>query len=431
MGAPRILTCLGALFMFLQPLAAAFLSPLAPAPEWSRLDDYQRTLTRTEFLRLLNNVYSPDGGFLKFCQLGDDRLILFSDTARRQPLFTFYFAEDENGLHPRPVHYAPERKPAVTAATEGKPLSGIHICLDPGHIGGEWSRLEERYFKLGNDAPVEEAELNWITCKLIEKQLLALGARVSWAKPHNEPATSQRPGDLRDTAIQSLAEHSPRPLDSIDPVKLRRFVDDRANILFYRSAEIYARGKKVERLAPDLTLCIHYNAESWGNPDNPQLVARSRLVAFVCGAFAESELYYDDQKFNLLCKLLANTAPLERRGAECIQQEMLNRFKMSAEEYPGWNMVRKIGPVPGVFARNLLASRIYPGPVVFVEGPFMNARDAYSRLIAGDYEGTRQIDGVEQISIYREYADAVVAGLLKYCAQKMEDSVLQTSCLRK
>ena len=39
---------------------------------------------------------------------------------------------------------------------------------------------------------------------------------------------------------------------------------------------------------------------------------------------------------------------------------------------------------------------IYHGPVIYCEGPYMNARDAYYRIIAGDYLGMRTIQGPER-----------------------------------
>jgi hypothetical protein len=36
--------------------------------------------------------------------------------------------------------------------------------------------------------------------------------------------------------------------------------------LFYRVSEIHARAKKVNNtIKPDLVLCLHYNAEAWGD----------------------------------------------------------------------------------------------------------------------------------------------------------------------
>jgi hypothetical protein len=44
----------------------------------------------------------------------------------------------------------------------------------------------------------------------------------------------------------------------------------------------------------------------------------------------------------------------------------------------------------------------------------MNSNDAFARIQAGDYEGMRPISGVERKSIFREYADGVVDGLVQY-----------------
>src|SRR4029077_10569199 len=56
----------------------------------------------------------------------------------------------------------------------------------------------------------------------------------------------------------------------------------------------------------------------------------------------------------------------------------------------------------------------YRCPVVYCEPYVMNSKDAFARIQAGDYEGTRTINGIERKSIYREYADSVVDGLVDY-----------------
>jgi hypothetical protein len=76
--------------------------------------------------------------------------------------------------------------------------------------------------------------------------------------------------------------------------------------------------------------------------------------------------------------------------------------------------VHHVTDVPSVYVRDLIANRIYHGPVIYCEGPYMNARDAYYRIIAGDYLGLRAIQGQSVPSIYRDYAAAVERGVLKY-----------------
>ena len=65
-----------------------------------------------------------------------------------------------------------------------------------------------------------------------------------------------------------------------------------------------------------------------------------------------------------------------------------------------------------------LANRLYHGPVIYCEGPYMNARDAYYRIIAGDYLGMRTIQGQSVPSIYRQYAESVEKGVLQYFGAK-------------
>jgi hypothetical protein len=62
----------------------------------------------------------------------------------------------------------------------------------------------------------------------------------------------------------------------------------------------------------------------------------------------------------------------------------------------------------------LLATRLYRCPVVYCEPYVMNSKDAFARIQAGDYEGTRNINGIKHKSIFREYVDSVVDGLVEY-----------------
>ena len=185
-----------------------------------------------------------------------------------------------------------------------------------------------------------------------------------------------------------------------------------------RVAEIRARGDVVNKQHPDLTICVHYNADDWGDPNHPTLTGNSRLVIFTNGAYEKSELAYDDYKFDMLRKLLDRTAVQEERGCVLVGQSMLDTLKYPPEDYPGTYFAHHVTSVPSVYARDLLANRIYHGPVIYCEGPYMNARDAYYRIIAGDYLGERNIHGETVPSIYRQYATAVEKGVLQYFGAK-------------
>ncbi len=428
--------CLGLLAMFglILPGAPAFagpISPLAPRPDWSSLEAYQKTITRAEFTRLINEVYTPDGGFWDFAKIDDGKVVVYSDSAKTEPLFTLHFAADDKSCAPLPYAY----KTQAASSDPARPLKGIKIALDPGHIGGDWAKLEARYFKLGDDPPVEEAKLNMITCQRLAERLEADGAQIIWAKKDYEPTTSLRPESLHREAIAALAlsglrttAYTPSYLFGIevsrlaphhtDQASIERRIDNEAALLFYRVAEIRARGDIVNKQHPDLTICVHYNADDWGDPDHPSLVPQSHLVIFTNGAYErKTELTFDDYKYDLLRKLLDRTAVQEERGCAFVGQEMLDTFKYPPEVYIGY-FAHHVTGVPSVYARDLLANRLYHGPVIYCEGPYMNARDAYYRIIAGDYLGLRTIQGQSYASIYRDYAASVERGVLKYFGVK-------------
>ncbi|MCB1120395.1 MAG: hypothetical protein KJT03_02500, partial [Verrucomicrobiae bacterium] len=69
---------------------------------------------------------------------------------------------------------------------------------------------------------------------------------------------------------------------------------------------------------------------------------------------------------------------------------------------------------PYVWARNLLANRLYPGPVIFLETYCLNSREVYERLQLGDYEGLKEVNGKKRPSLYSEYVEGVVQGLVDY-----------------
>jgi len=410
---------------------AGQLSPLAPTPNWSALESYQRTITCQEFTRLINQVYTPDGAFWNYADIDDKRVVVFSDTAKTHPLLTLPFAASDSACAPLPHPY----KTQATSHDPARPLKGIRIALDPGHIGGDWAQLEARYFKLGDDPPVEEAKLNLITCQRLAERFQADGATIIWAKHSYEPVTHLRPDDLHRQAIAALAlpEHATHsgytpsflfglPLShsfrSGSQSAIESRIDNEAALLFYRVAEIRARGDVVNQQHPDLTICVHYNADDWGDPNHPTLTEHSRLVIFTNGAYEKSELAYDDYKYDLLRKLLDRTAVQEERGCALVGQAMLDTLKYPPESYPGSYFAHHVTDVPSVYARDLLANRIYHGPVIYCEGPYMNARDAYYRIIAGDYLGLRTIQGQSVSSIYRDYAAAVEKGVLKYFGVK-------------
>jgi hypothetical protein len=238
--------------------------------------------------------------------------------------------------------------------------------------------------------------------KLLKPRLEALGAKVSLVRERNEPVTALRPESLLDAARASDPSVS-------QPENLRNL----AERLFYRTAEIRARAKLVNgTLKPDLVLCLHFNADPWGSPDRPTLVDRTHLHLLLNGAYTNEEVSLADQRFSMLEKLLGRTHEEEVLVGTSVADTFASISGLPPFAYPADSTnARSVRGHPYLWARNLLANRLYECPVIFMEPYVMNSTIDSPRLAAGDYDGIREINGRSVPSIFREYADALSRGL--------------------
>ena len=385
------------------PSAAApgLLSALSEPPDWTLLDAYQHSISRSEFEHLLISLFTTGEGWREFIQLDDNAARIQTGQPSPADVYRLAFRSDELAKSPpRQWRTAAELPPA----TPDQPLAGVRIAIDPGHLGGKWATIEERRFVVGSNPPVCEGDLTLAVAKRLKPRLEALGANVSLVRETTEPLTPLRPDALLEIAKSQAATGS-----SGSPRKL-------AERLFYRTAEIRARAKHVnETLRPDLVLCLHFNAEAWGSAANPLLIDRSHLHLLINGAYSDDEVRLADQRFAMLHKLLQRSHTTEIDLAADIASSMATATGLPPYRYlAGSNTVRAIPDQPYLWARNLLANRLYQCPVVFLEPYVMNSRTDYARLIAGDYDGLREINGKPRPSIFREYTDGLVAGLTQH-----------------
>ena len=250
-------------------------------------------------------------------------------------------------------------------------------------------------------------------------RLRELGAKVSFVRNSDEPTTEKRPDDFRALARKILIRNGvPQPradvLDPNDPAK-EQTIRWQSEILFYRYSEIRRRAARVNfKLHPDLVLCLHFNAEGWGDPNSPNLTDTNHLHLLVNGSYLAEELEFDDERFEMIRRLLSRVYDEELPLADTIAPAMARATGLPPYEYPTTNSTTKVGTSGYVYARNLLATRLYRCPVVYCEPYVMNSRDVFARIQAGDYEGTRNVNGIERKSIFREYADSVAEGLVDY-----------------
>jgi N-acetylmuramoyl-L-alanine amidase len=391
---------------FSSPLEAQRLSRLGTVPDWARLEAFQETITREDFVRLLDRVYAPHGAWHPWIKVENDRALI--TTGEGQSPFILRFASSRTTAAAVPRFW--RARSELPPPPARRPLQGLRIALDPGHIGGDWARIEERWFQIGDTRPVTEGDMVLYVARLLKPRLEQLGARVFLTRSKAAPVTSDRPERLLDAARQSLRER--------DVSFTERRLRLESEILFYRVSEIRARARLVnERFKPDLVLCLHFNAEGWGNPARPSLVEGNHLHFLIFGALSEEELGLEDQRFEMLLKLLNRSFHEELAVTSAVARSMAAGTGLPPFEYKS-SVAVDVGGGPYIWGRNLLANRLFEPPVIFLEPYVMNNKEVWERIQAGDYAGLRTVAGKQRPSIYREYVDSLVEGLVEYYGRR-------------
>jgi hypothetical protein len=384
---------------------------LGAYPDWTRLDRYQETITRGEFVYLLRHCYarSPEE-YENFIVIQEDRALIRKQSNHPDAgWYDLRFRTDIPLPAPAPVFW---RRPVDMAGLDPnstRPLEGIHIAVDPGHIGGRWVTWDDRHFRIGRDTiEVREGEMTLKVAKILERDLAILGAKVSLTRSENHPVTEERIETLQDEARSYLKNRNLVPSSGL--------IASTAKKMFAISSEIRSRGELLNRdVRPDLALCLHFNASPWGR--RPSFRSSNHLHLLINGCYSAGEMKEDDTRFEMVLRILQRVYHEELALADVVSKSMRDETRLPAFHYDGTSGMA-VSDNDLVWARNLLANRVFMCPVLFFEPYCMNHREIYARVQEGEYDGLREINGVYRKNIYQEYADGITAGLVRYYRAK-------------
>lgn len=387
----------------------------APEEAWDYLKRYDKCLTRAEFTRLLHDFFDPCGQLANYMTITDTEARFFVNKQKLDPpCHILQFAQKQD---PRPSFSRSYRKPEeFRALSKTKPLEGLRVAIDPADIGGTWGPIEERSVLYRNYGRLQEGDLNLINAKLIRDKLVELGAEVCLSHEKPEPVMTGEPKDLMEIA-KAMLNRDPNCIPVAYKQKSRHLTPPKrlqvaCEILFTKTFETRARVQKIhETFQPDITIVLQYNATQGSG--RGRLAKLNRNVIFIPGAYMPREIDDPRQRFQLVYKLLDQTLSIEAEVAHNISQSFQAITGFPPVKYGNSKSTRQILPEdPYIVARNISVSREHVGPVVVVEPYFMNEANTLKRLLALDYEGSRIVAGKPQISIFREYSEAVIQGIL-------------------
>lgn len=392
------------------------LSALGVEPNWKKLEAFAETMTKAEFEAAWRDVYSEANAMPPPFQIKDTAVTIPTGQTKSPQITIPFLAKNEKAK----TASKPSWRRASDLPPLGKrpPLSDLVIAIDPGHIGGAYATMEERMLSFKAGESIREGDLSLLTGKILKERLMALGAVATLVRETAEPVTKKRPEDFQKEALAVLTEAGfPTPAPTYaglsGDAKLLT-VQWQSEKLFYRVSEIHARAERVnQQIKPDVVLCLHFNAEAWGDATAPQFSPKNHFHVLVNGCYAPVEIQQQDVRFQMLQRLLSRTHEEEIPLATAMAAGMNQVTGLPAYVYTTPN-ARHVGQNPYVYARNLLANRLYECPVVYLEPFVMNHEETYRRLLSEHYLGRTLIGGKLTPSAIEDYVSGIVKGLLSY-----------------
>lgn len=286
-----------------------------------------------------------------------------------------------------------------------RPLVGIKIAIDPGHIAGnmETARMEGKYIQMDLDDEkigFYESEIAWETAQVLKYKLEGLGAQVM--------LTRSAPGNTAFgiTYKAWYDRYLQQKKDKKESIK--GLTEDRVFGTTFRVMDLLERCNNINLFQPDLTVVVHYNVDG-GNAPWRQPTKKNYNVAFVGGGFLESELKNQDDRFQMLRLLLTDELEKSIELSRYVLDSFESILKVPTDKSPYYGNSLPTG-TPGVNSRNLTLTRKVYGIICYGESLYQDngqecrALNRKEEIIAGIRTSKRVV----------EVADAYLEGILNF-----------------
>ncbi|MBS0629239.1 MAG: N-acetylmuramoyl-L-alanine amidase [Verrucomicrobia bacterium] len=370
-------------------------SSLCAEVNFADFDSYQGRCTRGEIESKLGLFLQKDGGVGSYFSLTDTALTFYNDAETNPEREVEY--ELKLATEGIPAEQPPMRKDLV----------GVKIAIDPGHLGGPFANLEDRYIDIppslerSESIKFDEGTLCFLTAMYLKLLLEKEGAIVMVTRDQ----------------IGSGVYHD----DFFDWLKKNVHLWTEGSTLkkmfgkYYNPLDLRARAKKINQFGPDLSVVIHYNSQDGENngPSNHTVSPVNYNMVFVPGAFCQNELADQDSRYEFMRLLVSH----DLHHSLILSQAILEKFSEHLLVPPvtkadGANYLNRVGIKigEGIYARNLALTRLIHGPVCYGETLIQNNIDECVKLNRRDFV----INGVWCSSRIKQVAEAYFEGIRDY-----------------
>jgi N-acetylmuramoyl-L-alanine amidase len=313
-----------------------------------------------------------------------------------------------------------------------KPLAGMKIALDPGHVANDTAlgHIEQKFISMNvpaqsfdtrDSVPVAfaEGQLTWQTAAILAEKLRNAGAEVILTRPgagitaFGKTFEQWKEDDYLRT-LDSLLIVDPRNQNLLD-LKSGKMKTDRSIFRFvFRDAELRKRSEIINAFDPDLTVVIHYNVDEanapWSHPST-----KNYCMLFVPGSFEAGELNTPEERYDFLRLLLTDDLEqsIEASNLVGIQFKKILDVPLASESDASYLSTScKAVYRQGVFARNLSMTRLIQSPVVYGETLYQDNRYEAKKL--SDRSLTDSLTQLKTSKRVMEVADAYYEGILSW-----------------
>ncbi len=361
--------------------------------EFSDFDPFQGKCTKEQIEKRLNLFLKKDPSVEDYLNLTEEALLIYT--------------APENAKD-RKLEYALELAPknSIERAERKKNFIGVKVAIDPGHFGGPFAHMEERYIDIPSSLErksairFDEGTLSLLTAHYLKILLEKEGAIVSLTR--------------------SKIGQGVYPEDFFDWMRSHPDLwaqETNLKVLFkkYNLLDLRARAEKINIFAPDLTVVIHYNSHSPGQDldSNSNVTAYNYNMVFVPGSFCRGELRDSSQRYELTRMLVSDhldeSLILSRALLDCFEK------KLNIPAVQNGDGARYLDSVcmkieEGIYARNLALTRLIHSPVAYGETLIQNNIDECLNLNRSDFV----IGGMRCSTRVKEVAEAYFEGIKGY-----------------
>jgi N-acetylmuramoyl-L-alanine amidase len=250
-------------------------------------------------------------------------------------------------------------------------LKGVKVAIDPGHFGGAFAELEERFIHVPEESiRFCEGDLTYLTALELKRLLEEEGAIVFMTREGFGQGALQ-------VDFFNWLEMRPDLQGTLPLSKVFRS--------YYNNLDLIERAEKINAFSPDITVIIHYNAHSTAleKLQNSYLTETNFNLAFIPGAFCKGELKSLDARYEFIRLLVTDQIEESLILSEFITAQFVKQLgvPLIAE----WEKTSYTDSVclmqkPGIYCRNLALTRRVHSPLCYGETLIQNNQDEVYRL---------------------------------------------------